>query len=118
MMTQIYREATGSAVIGYKIISNGSRDFNHQMRNMTGNWDHGGDRRKVFLKEGYTKLDDVIGHDEMYLISVKSLTPAPNKMDDVQAGASKMKLRTAFKASGANAKKTRKLLIDLAKKVS
>ena len=117
LITQIYKEATGSTVIGYKIVPNGSARFGGELRNLTGKWDDGTQRKK-FLKEGYIKIDDVIGHDEMYLISVKSLTPAPNKLDDVQAGASKMKLRSAFKASGQGAKKTRKLLTDLCKAVA
>ena len=117
LMTQIYKEATGSKVIGYKITPNGSAAYGREIRQLTGEWDDG-TLRKAYLKEGYTKFDDVIGHDEMYVISVKSLTPAPNKLDDVEAGASKMKLRSAFKASGQNAKKTRKMLTDLSKVVA
>jgi hypothetical protein len=117
LMTQIYKEATGSTVIGYKIVPNGSAVYSREIRHLTGNWDLA-DQRKLFLKDGYTRLDDVMGHDEMYIISVKSLTPAPNKLDDVQAGASKSRLRSAFKASGQGTRKTRKMLTDLAKMVA
>ena len=117
LMSQIYKDATGSVMVGYKIISNGSAQYGREIRNLTGAWDQN-DTRKTFMKDGYTKLDNVIGHDEMYVISVKSLTPAPNKLDDVAAGASKSRIRSAFKASGQGSKRTRKMLIDLAKLVA
>jgi hypothetical protein len=117
LITQIYQDATGSTVIGYRIIPNGSKYFTSEMRQLTGRWVEGG-TRKSFLKEGYIRLDGVIGHDEMYLISVKSLTPVPNRLDDVAAGSSKMRLRSAFKASGANSKRTRRLMQDLSKAVA
>jgi len=118
LMTQIYQEATGSVVIGYKIVSNGSASYNREVSALTGQWDASTKLRKGFMKDGYTKLDDVVGHDELYIISVKSLTPAPNRLDDIQAGASKARLRGAFKASGQNSRKTRKMLTDLAKRVA
>lgn len=115
----IYRELTGSVNVGYRIVPNGKWDLLGQLR--TAN--HGlyvegfEDILKEYRKEGYHKCE-FPGYDEMFIIPIKSLTILDSKMDSIEAGAGKGKIRTAFKRGLQDSKKTKKMLVDLMKRVA
>ena len=72
---------------------------------------------KQYSKEGFITMN-AVGYDECYLVRKSSLMIVDTKIDDDLQGATKGKLRTAFKKSMIGSKKSRKMLNDLVAKVA
>ena len=67
-------------------------------------------------KNGWCKVENAIGYDEMFVIGSKSVKIIDNKMESVASGSlSKAKLRTVFSKSQNTSKKSRKMLTELVK---
>ena len=115
----IYREVTGSNNVGYRIVQNGKWGLLSELRNANGGLyvEDFDDIMSMYRKEGYHKCD-FPGYDEMFIIPIKSLTILENKMDSVESGATKGKIRSAFKRGLQDGKKTKKMLVDLMKRVA
>ena len=73
---------------------------------------------KKYRKEGYLSTTEAEGIDEQFFISIKSLTILDSKMDKVEAGESKGKIRSAFKNSMSGSKRSRKMLMDVVERVA
>ena len=119
MLLAMYKNATGSNVIGYRISDNSRRSMESDFGNMTGfkDWTVMDELWKQYSKEGFITMD-AVGYDECYLIRKSSLMIVDSKIDDSLQGATKGKLRTAFKKSMIGSKKSRKMLNDLVAKVA
>jgi hypothetical protein len=117
----MYKDVTGSTLIGYRIESNKTRDlvYTHtQMKGIRLGWDVEQELAKEYRREGWIKIENPIGYDECFIINSKHLGIEDNKMDDLDADASKAKIRGAFKKAQGNTKKTRKMLTDLMARVA
>ena len=117
----IYRDATGSTNIGYRIIPNTTRALLSDLVRLNDGkyiYENTDEIVKQYRKEGYYRVQNAKGIDEQYLISIKSLTAVSSNLDNIEAGESKGKIRTAFKKSLGNSKKSRKMLNDLVTKVA
>ena len=119
MLLAMYKNATGSNVIGYRISDNSRRSMESDFGQMVGfkNWSEMDDNWKQYSKEGFITMN-AVGYDECYLIRKSSLMIVDSKIDDDLRGATKGKLRTAFKKSMVGSKKSRKMLNDLVAKVA
>ena len=112
----MYKDVTGSSMIGYRIESNRTRDLANTYARLKGSrlgWDVEAELAKDYRREGWVKVDNAIGYDECFILNSKSLGIEDNKMEDLDADASKAKIRGAFKKSQGNTKKTRRMLTDL-----
>ena len=117
----MYKDVTGSSVIGYRIESNRTRDLANCYSMLKGHrlgWDVEADLAKDYRREGWIKVDNAIGYDECFILNAKSLGIEDNKMEDLDADASKARIRNAFKKSASNTKKTRRMLTDLCERVA
>jgi hypothetical protein len=119
MLLAMYKNATGSNVIGYRISENSRRSMESDFGNMVGfkDWTVMDELWKQYSKEGFINMN-AVGYDECYLIRKSSLMIVDSKIDDSLQGATKGKLRTAFKKSMIGSKKSRKMLNDLVAKVA
>ena len=119
MLLAMYKNATGSNVIGYRISENSRRSMESDFGNMVGfkDWTVMDDLWKQYSKEGFITMN-AVGYDECYLIRKSSLMIVDSKIDDELQGATKGRLRTAFKKSMVGSKKSRKMLNDLVAKVA
>ena len=121
LLMEMYKNATGSNMIGYFICKQTRREITHNARWSTGrtfNWDAQEDLWKQARTEGYVKLN-VVGYDEFFIIGDKSLKIEDNKLDDVTAGeVSKAKLRGMFKKAQVGGKKSRAMLNDIVDRVA
>lgn len=120
-LLNIYKEATGSSVVGYRIerqtkwaviktyefLVGGKTSWNEREAIATDMRDH-----------SYVKVTDPEGYDECYILGDKSLRLQESELSDDLVGESKAKLRTAFKKSLLSHKKSRKMLTDLVKRVA
>lgn len=119
-LLNMYREATGSSVIGFFIESPSARALRGTICFLQRTW--GGyqidEQVSKIRREGFGKID-AEGYDELYLMTTKSLQIQESKMDQVTAGeVTKAKLRTAFKKSTVGASKSRVMLNDLVARVA
>jgi hypothetical protein len=117
----MYKDVTGSSIIGYRIESNRTRDLANTYTNLKGTrlgWDVEADLAKEYRREGWVKVENAIGYDECFILNAKSLGIEDNKMDDLDADASKAKIRGAFRKAQGNTKKTRRMLTDLMERVA
>ena len=119
MLLAMYKNATGSNLIGYRISENSRRSMESDFGNMVGfkDWTVMDDLWKQYSKEGFITMN-AVGYDECYLIRKSSLMIVDSKIDDELQGATKGRLRTAFKKSMVGSKKSRKMLNDLVAKVA
>ena len=120
-LMEMYKDVTGSTLIGYRIESNKTRDLIHthtQLKGIRLGWDVENDLAKEYRREGWIKIENPIGYDECFILNSKHLGIEDNKMDDLDADASKAKIRGAFKKAQGNTKKTRKMLTDLMARVA
>ena len=114
---KMYKDITGSTVLGYFVQTGGKANFQKVIGRMTGVWfDDSEAWKKANKGEHYSIV--VPGYDEMFIVNQKALVPVTNAMDEVSAGESKAKIRTAFKKSANNALRARKMLIDIVKRVA
>lgn len=117
----MYKDTTGSSIIGYRIESNRTRDLANCYSILKGyrlGWDMEAKLAKEYRSEGWVKVQNPIGYDECFIINSKSLDIEDNKMEELSLDASKAKIRGAFKKSQGNTKKSRKLLTDLMDRVA
>ena len=120
-LLEMYKEVTGSTVIGYRIESNRTRDLIHthtQLKGIRLGYDAEQALTKEYRREGWIKIENAIGYDECFILNAKHLGIEDNKMDDLEADASKAKIRGAFKKAQGNTKKSRKMLTDLCARVA
>ena len=120
-LMEMYKDVTGSTIIGYRIESNRTRDLIHTHDTLKGvRLGHVAEDEliKEYRREGWVKIENPIGYDECFIINSKHLGIEDNKMDDLDADASKAKIRGAFKKAQGNTKKTRKMLTDLVDRVA
>ena len=120
-LLEMYKEVTGSTIIGYRIESNRTRDLVYtytQLKGMRLGYDAEQAITKEYRREGWIKIENPIGYDECFILNAKHLGIEDNKMDDLEADASKAKIRGAFKKAQGNTKKTRKMLTDLCARVA
>jgi hypothetical protein len=119
MLLAMYKNATGSNVIGYRIAENSRRHMESDYGSMVGfkDWTVMDDLWHQYSKEGFITMP-AVGYDECYLIRKSSLMIVDSKIDDTLQGATKSRLRTAFRKSMVGSKKSRKMLNDLVAKVA
>ena len=121
VLLPMYKEVTGSNIIGYRIESNKTRHLVNCYMQLKGNrlgWDTENDLAREYRREGWVKVDNAIGYDECFILNAKHLGIEDNKMEDLDADASKAKIRGAFKKSQGNTKKSRRMLTDLMDRVA
>ena len=117
----MYKDITGSSIIGYRIESQRTRDLANCYGFLKGHrlgWDVEAELGKEYRKEGWIKVDNAIGYDECFILNAKSLGIEDNKMESLDSDASKAKIRGAFKKAQGNTKKTRRMLTDLCERVA
>jgi hypothetical protein len=120
-LMQMYKDVTGSSIIGYRIESNKTRDLVHcysQLKGTRLGSDAEDELAKQYRSDGWVKVDNAIGYDECFILNSKSMAIEDNKMDDLASDASKAKIRGAFKKAQGNTKKSRRMLTDLMERVS
>ena len=120
-LLSMYKEVTGSTLIGYRIESNKTRDLINcysQLKGTRLGWDVENEFAKGYRRDGWVKVDNAIGYDECFILNAKHLGIEDSKMETLDAGASKAKIRGAFKKSQGNTKRTRRMLTDLMERVS
>lgn len=117
MYLKMYKDITGSTVLGYFVQQGSKKSFFATVARMTGVWF---DDNEAWLKASKGEHYGIAtpGYDEMFIVNQKALVPVTNTMDEVAAGESKAKIRTAFKKSANNALRARKMLIDIVKRVA
>ena len=122
ILLEMYKDITGSNVIGYFIERQTQSAFEGAHIMMTGrrssvNYD---DKEKIkqFRAQGWFKVERPIGYDECYIISDRSLTIVDSTMDDLRSDATKARIRTAFKKAQGGSKGSRKMLSDLVARVA
>lgn len=116
VLLKMYKDVTGSNVVGYRIEKQTKANIVDVCRELRGldiiadlddSWDS-------VKKDGWCKVENPIGYDEIFVIGSKSLEIIDNKMENVTAGTvSKAKLRTVFSRSQTKSKKSRKMLTEL-----
>ena len=115
----MYREAVGGNLIGYRIEKQSLRNIEHladMLRGMPctseGDWD-------MVKKQGWCHITDAVCYDEVFVIGSKSINNAENKMEEVESGSlTKAKLRTVFSKSQTSSKNARMMLTELAKRIA
>ena len=117
VLLEMYKDVTGSNVIGYFIERQTQSAFEGAHIMMTGrrpsvNYDDK-EKLKLFRAQGWFKVERPIGYTECYIISDRSLTIVDSTMEDLRADATKARIRTAFKKSQGGSKSSRKMLSDL-----
>ena len=122
LLLEMYKDVTGSTVIGYFIERATQSAFESSYSLMTGrsasqNWDDK-DKLKQYRKNGWYNVERPIGYDECYIICDKSLQIADSKMDDLLPDATKARIKSAFTKSMTGSKASRKMLSDLVTKCS
>lgn len=117
MYLKMYKDVTGSTVLGYFVQTGGKANFQKVIGRLTGNWFDDSEAWKKASKGEHHSIV-VPGYDEMFIVNQKALTPVNNSMDDIASGESKAKIRTAFKKSANNSLRARKMLIDIVKRVA
>jgi hypothetical protein len=118
MLLSMYKEATKSNMLGY-FIANGHKS------SVVGtiNWLLGSrgsdslDAWKIIQKGGHAVLKTQ-GYDEMILIHGKNLVEKVSKIESIEAGVTKGKLKTAFASSSNTARQARAMLSDIVKRVA
>ena len=119
-LLRMYKDSTGSTVIGYRIENCTQNAMGGTYRNLTGitgyisDWD---DIWKKVRTEGWIKVQTSV-YDDCYILSSKHLAPVHSTLEDVASGSSKAKIRGAFKKSQGGSKNSRKMLTDLISKVA
>lgn len=113
----IYRRATGSNVIGYRIDHRTRRNLDWFIERNVGGWSASDDQWAEYRTQGYVKVESK-AYDDLFLIADSALEISDNNMEDVKAGDSKAKLRRAFSKSKTDGKKSRKMVVDLMKRVA
>ena len=119
-LLQMYKDSTGSSVIGYRIENCTQSSIGNTYRSLTGidgyisDWD---DIWKKVRTEGWIKIQTSV-YDDCYILSSKHLAPVQASLEDVASGSSKAKIRGAFKKSQGGSKNSRKMLTDLINRVA
>jgi hypothetical protein len=118
ILLKMYKDVTGSIVVGYRIETQTKNKIENICKDLKGVgyetdvsefWDS-------VKKNGWCKVENAIGYDEMFVIGSKSVKIIDNKMESVASGSlSKAKLRTVFSKSQNTSKKSRKMLTELVK---
>ena len=118
ILLKMYKDVTGSIVVGYRIETQTKNKIENVCKDLKGVgyetdvsefWDS-------VKKNGWCKVENAIGYDEMFVIGSKSVKIIDNKMESVASGSlSKAKLRTVFSKSQNTSKKSRKMLTELVK---
>ena len=122
ILLEMYKDITGSKVIGYFIERQTQSAFENAHIMMTGrrssvNYD---DKEKIkqFRAQGWFKVERPVGYTECYIISDRSLTIVDSTMEDLRSDASKARIRTAFKKSQGGSKGSRKMATDLIQRLA
>ena len=122
ILLEMYKDITGSNVIGYFIERQTQSAFESAHILMTGRQPsvnyNDKEKIKLFRSQGWFKVERPIGYDECYIISDRSLTIVDSTMEDLRADATKARIRTAFKKSQGGSKGSRKMLSDLVARVA
>ena len=121
LLLQMYKDVTGSSLIGYRIESQKSRDLFHCYTILKGvrlSYSAEADYAKQYRTDGWVKVDNAIGYDECFILNAKALGIEDNKMENLDSDASKAKIRGAFKKAQGNTKKSRRMLTDLMERVA
>ena len=120
VLMEMYKDVTGSNLIGYRIEHHSRRRMMSTYRRITGqlpgSWNIEQDLMKDVRTEGWLKVEKPVGYDECYVLSAKSLKIEDNQMEQLRDDASKARIRNAFKKSTGNSRKSRKMLTDLVEK--
>lgn len=116
-LLSIYRRATGSNVIGYRIDQRTRRNLDWFIERNIGGWSASDDQWAQWRQNGYLSVESK-AYDDLFLIADTSLNISDNNMEDVKAGDSKAKLRRAFSKSKTDGKASRKMVVDLMKRVA
>jgi len=121
-LMEIYREATGSINIGYRIIENGPRAIEREVSNSKRvpflDFETAQKITKQYKEKGYVSVQDNRGTDEQFFLPMKMLRIASSKMEDIQENATKAQIRTAFKKTNTSNKSSRLMLVELMKRVA
>ena len=118
-LLKMYKDVTGSTVIGYRIERGTQREMQWVHRHLM-HIDYIPEWSKIWekiRKEGWNKVD-TFAYDECYVLSDKFLAPVSASLNDVEAGSSKSKVRTAFRKASTGSRRSRKLLSDFVDKVA
>jgi hypothetical protein len=117
VLMNIYKDITGSRMLGYYVDKRGSNGLRYTAEGLTGTKISDWAPMWAAARKGHLTID-VEGYDEFFLVPASSLKRAESKMDSVQSGASKAKLRSAFKSSAVSSIQNRKMLADIVKWVA
>ena len=112
---EIYQNATDSRTIGFYILPNGigalRREYEFSGKYLPD------EERTVYSKNGYNATQ-LPGIDQQFYVPEKSLRTVNNNMEEVSSSDSKAKVRSAFRKGASGSKKSRKMLVELAKAVA
>ena len=116
-LLKMYRDRTKSTTIGYRIMSPNWSQFRSQMPNVIRHSD-GMELCKKMRVDRFTVLPPTLGYDKCFAIAGGRFLSTSNGAIEVEADASKGKIRTAFKKANSSRKGSRKMLSDLIETIS
>ena len=117
ILLEMYKDVTGSNIIGYFIERGTQSAFENSYTLMTGRFASVSyddkEKLKKYRKDGWFKCERPVGYDECYIICDKSLQIHDSTMDGLLPDASKARIKSAFSKSMTGSKASRKMLSDL-----
>lgn len=119
VLIQIYKDRTGSKTIGYFIAHSGKggyRNACYQFSPVFLPSKFLDDNSRKYMKQGYSVCPHA-SYDEFFVISKKQMLVTSNPIE-IAEGASKAKIRAAFKKSQGNKKNTRAMVSEVLDLVS
>ena len=112
---EVYQDATGSRTIGFYILKNGIGALRKEYQ-YSGKFIED-EQASAYNKDGYNATQ-LPGIDQQFYVPEKSLRTINNDMEEVTSSDSKAKVRSAFRKGASGSKKSRKMLVELAKAVA
>jgi len=117
VLLDMYRERTGSTVIGYRIMESSINKWTRNAPNSM-DWYDAKSYHMRAKKEKFVMLEDNFGYDRLFLIHGGKNLEVSNTSIAVGSDATKAKIRTAFKKANGSRKESRKMLSDLIESIA
>lgn len=117
VLMNIYKDITGSRMLGYYVDCRGRQGLMYTAEGLTGTRMKDWSEKWSEARKGHVTLA-VEGYDEFFLVPAIALKRVESKMEKMEAGASKAKLRSAFKSTAVGSIQNRKMLADIVKWVA
>jgi len=109
-LMDVFRETTGSTTIGYRICAAG--ELRSVMYGHVDNWKEQDALRSTFLKTGFASIPTSTGYDALFALNSKKIGVEIDALN-VDAGAKKSSIRSAFNKNQKGKKFSRPMLNEL-----